>query len=90
MKHAEKKCRKIKAGRIPFSPEAAKWIRRVQVYKSLLRFMQKGKGNRGNLRRAAYRTGIQEPFRLHEEDIKARLKVCQEHCAYYRQHGRQH
>jgi hypothetical protein len=32
MKNAEKKCRKIKLGTIPFSPEAAKWIRRLQVY----------------------------------------------------------
>ena len=31
MKNAEKKCRKIRSGVIPFSPEAAKWIRRLQV-----------------------------------------------------------
>ena len=35
---SEKRCRKIKSGRIPFSPEASKWIRRSQVYRSLLRF----------------------------------------------------
>ena len=34
---AEKKYRKIKSGRIPFSPEASTWIRRAQVYRSLLR-----------------------------------------------------
>ncbi len=50
MKNAEKKCRKIRLGVIPFSLDAAKWIRRLQVYKSLLGFLQ-GKGrNRGNLR----------------------------------------
>ena len=27
MKGAEKKCRRIKSGQIPFSPEASKWIR---------------------------------------------------------------
>ena len=27
MKHAEKKCRRLKSGRIPFSPEASLWIR---------------------------------------------------------------
>jgi hypothetical protein len=32
MRHAEKKCRKIKSGCIPFSPEAALWIRRMQKY----------------------------------------------------------
>ena len=35
---AEKRCRRIKLGRIPFSPDAAKWIRRAQVYRSLLKF----------------------------------------------------
>ncbi len=50
MKNAEKRCRKIRSGVIPFSPDAAKWIRRLQVYKSLLGFLQ-GKGrNQGNLR----------------------------------------
>ena len=37
MKHAEKKCRRLKSGRIPFSPEASLWIRQSQVYRSLLR-----------------------------------------------------
>jgi hypothetical protein len=32
MKHAEKKCRRLKSGRIPFSPEASLWIRQCQVY----------------------------------------------------------
>jgi hypothetical protein len=39
-RHAEKKCRKIKSGRIPFSPAASVWIRRRQVYESLLRYKQ--------------------------------------------------
>ena len=40
-KGAEKKCRRIKSGRIPFSPESSKWIRRAQMYRSLLRFHAK-------------------------------------------------
>ena len=90
MKNSEKRCRKIKSGRIPFSPEAAKWIRRVQVYKSLLKYVQVGRGNRGNLRRTAYRAGIPSPFRLSEEDIRARLEVGKKHCEYYRQHGKRY
>ena len=35
---AEKSCRKVKSGRIPFSPEASLWIRQTQVYRSLLRY----------------------------------------------------
>jgi hypothetical protein len=38
MHHAEKKRRKIKLGRIPFLPEASLWIRRTQVYRSLLKY----------------------------------------------------
>ena len=47
---AEKKCRKIKSGRIPFSPEAVLWIRRLQFY-SMLRRTRWGRGgfNYGNL-----------------------------------------
>ena len=37
MHAVEKKCWRVKSGRIAFSPEASKWIRRVQVYRSLLR-----------------------------------------------------
>ncbi len=53
MRKAEKICRKIKCCQIPFSPEAAIWIRRVQIYSSILRY-HKGKiKNHGNLKRAA-------------------------------------
>jgi hypothetical protein len=34
MQHAERKCWRIKSGRIPFSPEAALWITGTQVYQS--------------------------------------------------------
>jgi hypothetical protein len=37
MIHAEKACRKIKSCRIPCSPEASIWIRRAQVYDSIIR-----------------------------------------------------
>jgi hypothetical protein len=36
MVHAESKCRRIKSGRIPFSPASSIWIQRAQVYRSLL------------------------------------------------------
>ncbi len=50
MKHAEKKCHRIKSGRIPFSPEASLWIRQCQVYRSLLRWHAGKIRNRGNLK----------------------------------------
>jgi hypothetical protein len=79
MKNSEKPCRKIKFGKIPFSPEAANWIRRAQVYRLFLRFVR-GKGcNRGNLCWLAYQAGIETPFLLSEADILARIKMCQQH-----------
>jgi hypothetical protein len=38
MMSAEKKCRKNKPGRIPFSPEAAVWIKKCQIYRSILQY----------------------------------------------------
>ncbi len=69
MLNAEKKCRRIKSGRIPFSPEAALWIRRSQVYWSLLRYHRGLIRNRGNLKRTARRCGILHCFSISIEDI---------------------
>ncbi len=71
MENLEKRCKKIKSGRIPFSLEAVKWIRRVQVYESLLKFVRGRGRNHGNLRWAAYRAGIENLFALTEVDILA-------------------
>ena len=60
MRYAERKCRKIKSGRIPFSPEASLWMRRMQVYQSLLKYHAGRIKNRGNLKRAARRCQIME------------------------------
>ena len=87
MKHAEKKCRKIKSGRIPFSPEASVWIRRRQVYESLLRRLDGKIKNRSNLRRSAQRCGIQSPFQLTRKEIHQRLDICEEKCEYFEKHG---
>jgi hypothetical protein len=53
MKHAEKKCRKLKLGCIPFSPEVSLWIPQFQVYRSLLRWHAGKIQNRGNLKRTS-------------------------------------
>ena len=62
MKQAEKKCRRLKSGRISFSPESVIWIKREQIYKSLLEYQLGRNKNRGNLKRAARKQGIKEPF----------------------------
>ena len=64
MTHAETKCRKIKSGRIPFSPEASVWICRGQVYRSLLRYRANKIWNKGNLKRSARCCGISHPMQL--------------------------
>ena len=58
MLHAEKKCRRINSSRIPFSPDSSKWIRKVQVYISILRFHAKKIRNKSNLKRGAGGAGF--------------------------------
>ena len=90
MRRAEKKCRRIKNGRIPFSPEASIWIRRRQVYGSLLRRLQNKIKNWSNLRRTAQRCGIMQPFKLSKLEIKQRLQVCEERCRYFEKYGQRY
>ncbi len=78
MLSAKKSCRKIKSGRIPFSPEAELWIRRVQFYKTLVRFWDGYQCNYGNLWRSARKLGIQNPMELTDNDVALRLQVCKE------------
>ena len=75
MLSAEKKCRCISSGRIPFSPISSKWIHRVQVYRSILRFHAGKIRNIHNLKRAARNCGIEKPMSMPLSEIKARLKV---------------
>jgi hypothetical protein len=89
MRHAEKICRKIKSCRIPFSPEASIWIRRVQVYYSLMRYHKGRVKNRGNLKRAARRCNIPNPLSLSIAEIYERLKECKKECLFFQEHGKQ-
>ena len=87
MLHAEKKCRCIKSGRIPFSLDSSKWIRRAQVYRSILRFHAERIRNKSTLKRAARRCRIRNPLSIPLSEVRARLKVCKEKCNYFRKHG---
>ena len=53
MRFAEKHRWKIKSGCIPFSSESSLWIRRTQVYRSLLKYHAGRIQNRGNLNQSA-------------------------------------
>jgi len=84
MVHAESKCRRIKSGRIPFSPASSIWIQRAQVYYSLLRLHAKKSKNKGNLKRSARECGIHRPMHLSLLEIKERLRVCESKYEYFR------
>ena len=83
MLHAEKKCCCIKSGRIPFSPDSPKWIRRDQVYRSILRFHAKRIRNKSTLKMVARRCRIRNPLSVPLSEVRARLKVCKEKCNYF-------
>lgn len=76
MVNAERKCRKIRAGTIPFTPETAAMIRRLRVFQSLLRFRLGHKANLGNLVRTARRHNVENPLSLSIEGIRIRIKAC--------------
>ena len=90
MLNAEKKCRKIKSGRIPFSPESSKWIKRARTYRSILRFHAGKIRNKANLKRAARRCGINNCLRISLAEVRARLKVCKEKYNYFRKNGQKY
>jgi hypothetical protein len=88
MTKAEKRCQKIKSRRIPFSPEAALWIRRTQVFRLLLRYHEGLIKNRGNLKQTAWRCGIENCLSIPIEEICIRLKVCTSKCDYFWKNGK--
>ena len=90
MLHAEKKCRKICSGTIPFSPEASLWIKCCQFYRSLLRFWAGRKKNRGNLKKAARRCKISNPFSLTPEEISMRLRECKNRLKHFKIHSQKY
>jgi hypothetical protein len=90
MKHTEKKCRRLKSGRIPFSPEASLWIHQCQVYCSLLQWHNRKLWNYGNLCRTAQCCQINAPFKLTIDDIKLRMSICKEKCDFFLRHGQCH
>ena len=90
MSNTEMKCRKIKSSHIPFSPESSKWIKRAQIYRSILRFHAGKIRNKGNLKRAARKCGIKNCLRISLSEMTAKLKVCEEKCNYFQKNAQQY
>ncbi len=78
MKHTKKKCRRLKSGRICFSPKSVMWIKGEQIYKSLVEYHLGWNKNRGSLKRAARKQGIKKPFQISMAGLKTQLEVCKE------------
>jgi len=76
MKYAERRYRKLKSGRVLFSPEASLWIKQTLCYHALLRYWAGKIKNRGNLKQHACRCQIQHPFALTITSIKDWLQEC--------------
>jgi hypothetical protein len=83
MKHAEKKCWRLKSGCIPFSPEALLWIRQCQVYWSLLQWHAGKIRDQGNLKCMVRWCQINAQFQLSVDNIKLHLKICKEMYDYF-------
>ena len=90
MKRAEKKYRPIKSGIIPFPPEASIWIRRAQVYCSLLQYHSGKIRSRGNLKISTRRCNIEQPLLLSIFEVKARLIFCKKKCNLFRRHSKRY
>lgn len=78
---AEHRCRKIRSGCIPFSPETVKWLRRIQVYHALPQRQAGQRKNQGNLLRTAKRVGIENSLQMSAEEIRLQLKICENKCS---------
>ena len=87
MTHAEQIYRKLKSGRICFSPKSVRWIKQEQIYRSLVEYKQGRIKNRGNLKRAARVQGIKKPFQISRAQLRINLEVCEERNDYFCKHG---
>ena len=54
---------------------------------SLLEYQLGPNKYRGNLKRAARKQGIKEPFQITMAELKTRLEVCEVCNNYFREHG---
>ncbi len=88
MTNAERRCRKIKSGCIPFLPEAALWIRCTQIFHSLIRYHEGLIRNQGNLKQTARCCGIKNCLSIPIEEIRIILKVYTAKCDYFHKNGK--
>ena len=90
MAHPDKKHRKIKSGKMPFSLDSILLIKRRKTYRTLMGYHAGNEINKGNLKRAARQVGICNQMKLSIKKIRKRLEVCREKCKYYKPFGRRY
>ena len=83
MTHAKRNCRRLKSGRICFSLESVLWIKREQIYCSLIEYKLGQNKNKGNLKQAACIQKIKHPFWISLAQLKIHLEVCEECNDYF-------
>ena len=80
MYHAERKCRLITSGHIPFPPDSSVWIRLCQVYRFILRYHAEKSRNRSNLKRSDRRCGIGGLLQMSLKEVRDCLQVTHDKC----------
>ena len=80
MMSAESKCRKLYRGDYEFSPNVRHWIERERVLRALIRCKQNRAGNLGNIKRAARRNGIKDPFLISAGELVEMMGKCKKKC----------
>ena len=76
IKYADKKCKKARTGKVPFSPTTKKLQGSIVIWKSILRYRLRRKRNLRLLTRQSKRWGFTEKWRdLSIPEIKQRIKT---------------
>ncbi len=71
-----------------FSLESILWIKREQIYRSLVDYKLGQNKNRGNLKQAARIQKIKHPVWISLAQPKIHLEVCEERNDYFQKHGK--
>ena len=77
MRAAEKFCRRLRTGGIPYSPELEVAKRRVWVWKKVIYRKEGGRIQKKYVRRRARSCGIQNPFRGSLEEARRKLQIAE-------------
>ena len=84
MTHAEKKCRRILAGEVPFSDKLAKAGRQIKVWQLVIRHKRTNNVNTRLIRRVAHRCGLDKVLSVSLRTAQHRLKRAEKNYKKYK------